>query len=872
MKYKMIQMKQINAYLVFALCMVCIQPATAANDTTRYFVQQWLTAGPVPVIKPAFSEEKNLHGKQFKTIDLLKFNRKKMIAPKKGDSFLGEKVRWKIEASSKQNELNVLKTSNGELSIYWQAVYLHVAEFTKVKFEVTTRQSFELFVDHKKKSFNDTPVAKSKEPVRKKTTVSLEPGRHLLVIQSIYMKDTTHTPWKTKVSYTIENNLLQPLVVNTSPECFMDIDHLMHGQQIGSVSVSPSGDYYLLQYSETYPPNGKSEQWSVIKSTVDGKTIFSSRDSDISNIRWVPNRNEISFTANRGGEKVLLSLNLETRSEKILMKGMKHFTGYTWAKDGSFLIYSISDNLKRDPSGVYEIEGMPDRWPWYRTRSQLFILRRNNLASSQLTYGHLTNNLQDISYDNRHILFSQSLPQYSQRPYFKQYMLQMDLVTLKVDTLWEQNFSSSANYSPDGKKLIVTGSASLFNGAGIHLKKAKIPNDYDTQAYLYTLATGRVDPISRNFNPSIVDAHWNRSDNALYFLTEDRTYRNIWRYHEDTKAFEPLPMNVDVVNHFSFSEKNNLMVYSGSSITHPAEAYLYNLHSNKQKLIANPEKLFFANVTFGKTEDWTFKNKKGLTIDGRIYYPPHFNPAKKYPLIVYYYGGTSPTARNFRGRYPKNLFAAYGYVVYDLQPSGATGYGQDFSALHVNRWGMNNAEDIIEGTKKFLKAHPFVNKKAVGCMGASYGGYMTMYLQTRTDIFATAIAHAGISSIASYWGQGYWGYLYSAVASANSFPWNNRKLYVDHSPLFNADKVHTPILLLHGTADTNVPTGESIQFYTALKLLGKPVELVEIKGQNHHIMDYKKRIRWQKTIMAWFDKYLKGENDWWHALYPKKNL
>jgi dipeptidyl aminopeptidase/acylaminoacyl peptidase len=80
------------------------------------------------------------------------------------------------------------------------------------------------------------------------------------------------------------------------------------------------------------------------------------------------------------------------------------------------------------------------------------------------------------------------------------------------------------------------------------------------------------------------------------------------------------------------------------------------------------------------------------------------------------------------------------------------------------------------------------------------------------------------------------------------------------------------LLLLTGGADTNVPPGESIQFYTALKLLGKPVELIEIEGQNHHILDYKKRILWQKTIFAWFDKWLKGESGWWDELYPEKEL
>lgn len=225
--------------------------------------------------------------------------------------------------------------------------------------------------------------------------------------------------------------------------------------------------------------------------------------------------------------------------------------------------------------------------------------------------------------------------------------------------------------------------------------------------------------------------------------------------------------------------------------------------------------------------------------------------------------------RDFGGRYPKNLFAAQGYVVYVLQPSGAPGYGQAFSAYHVNDWGNIVAEEIISGTKAFLDAHPFVDKSRVGCIGASYGGFMTMNLLTKTDIYAAGISHAGISALSSYWGEGFWGYLYSSVASANSFPWNRRDLYVDHSPLFNADKVTTPLLLLHGDSDTNVPRGESDQFYLALKLLGKTVEYVQVAGQDHHILDYKKRIIWQKTILAWFDRYLKGQPEWWGELYPE---
>ena len=88
----------------------------------------------------------------------------------------------------------------------------------------------------------------------------------------------------------------------------------------------------------------------------------------------------------------------------------------------------------------------------------------------------------------------------------------------------------------------------------------------------------------------------------------------------------------------------------------------------------------------------------------------------------------------------------------------------------------------------------------------------------------------------------------------------------------NDDKIKTPLLLLHGTVDTQVPIGESIQMVLALKLLGKPVEFIQVEGEDHGIVDYTKRLEWQNTIFAWFAKWLKEEPEWWDALYPERNL
>ena len=152
------------------------------------------------------------------------------------------------------------------------------------------------------------------------------------------------------------------------------------------------------------------------------------------------------------------------------------------------------------------------------------------------------------------------------------------------------------------------------------------------------------------------------------------------------------------------------------------------------------------------------------------------------------------------------------------------------------------------------------------------GGFMTQYLQTQTDIFAAAVSHAGISDVTSYWGEGYWGYSYNAIAAADSYPWKNPDLFTKQGSLFNADKINTPLLLLHGTVDTNVPIGESIQLFNALKILGKTVEFITVDGENHFISDYDKRIKWHNSIMAWFARWLQDRPEWWNEMYPERHL
>ncbi len=112
-------------------------------------------------------------------------------------------------------------------------------------------------------------------------------------------------------------------------------------------------------------------------------------------------------------------------------------------------------------------------------------------------------------------------------------------------------------------------------------------------------------------------------------------------------------------------------------------------------------------------------------------------------------------------------------------------------------------------------------------------GFMTQYLQTRTDLFAAAVSHAGISALSSYWGEGYWGYGYCSVANTELIPGITLSSSLNTVRCSTLTRSKTPLLLLHGNADTNVPVGESIQMFLALKLLGKTVEFIQVDGENH---------------------------------------
>ncbi len=310
--------------------------------------------------------------------------------------------------------------------------------------------------------------------------------------------------------------------------------------------------------------------------------------------------------------------------------------------------------------------------------------------------------------------------------------------------------------------------------------------------------------------------------------------------------------------------------YSGAPIkAKNAEVYIFRRgNSSESELFAgndlkNMDKLTDIasqqkDYNWLTTELVKWKMFDGKMSDGLLFKPENFDPKKKYPIIFYFYERDADGLYNYYTPAPSastiNIpyFVSNEYLVFDPNIYYKTGEP-----------GESAYNSVVSAAKYFSKM-PWVDSTRMAIQGQSWGGYQVAYLVTRTNIFRAAGAGAPVSNMTSAYGGIRWGtglnrqFQYEKQQSRiGATLWQRPDLYLKNSPLFNADKVNTPLLIMHNDADGAVPWYQGIEYFTALRRLGKKVWLLEYNGEDHNLVERKNRKDLSVRLGQFFDHYLK---------------
>ncbi len=514
-----------------------------------------------------------------------------------------------------------------------------------------------------------------------------------------------------------------------------DIHLVLDAPRLASAAISPDGALVALQIG-AYTPAGKRERWVEVRRVADGATVTTwPAVGEVQDLQWLPQGRGLSYAVAADGKSDLWRLDLATGRAEPLLRGIEHLGSHQWAPDGSFVVYEVSVETKDDERKVKRVENPADRQPSWRQRSYLVMAGVPGGIAQRITAGPLSPSGWRIAPDGKRLLFFREDQDLTARPYFARTLHEVDLTTLAVTEVLADRWLDDAAYAPDGSdRLLLRGSPSAFGGLGLELPAGVQPNDYGGQLYLYDRARKQATHLTRDLVPDVNQCWWSQADGKIYALCTDTKFTRVYRRDpRDGAAWQQVPAGEDEVDGFDLARTAPVAIARGTGANQPNRLHAVDLKKNTSRLLLDPGQDAWRGVDFGKWEPWVAALPGGETLDGHVYYPVGFDPARTYPLIVFYYGGTSPVGVDFGSRYPCELWAAQGYVVYVPEPSGATGYGQEFAARHVNDWGKLTAREVIEATQVFLAAHPFADPARVGCIGASYGGFLTEYLLTQTD-------------------------------------------------------------------------------------------------------------------------------------------
>ncbi len=350
---------------------------------------------------------------------------------------------------------------------------------------------------------------------------------------------------------------------------------------------------------------------------------------------------------------------------------------------------------------------------------------------------------------------------------------------------------------------------------------------------------------------------WSQDNKSLYFSASVKGTQQLFQVNTSgTGQVKQLTQgNFNVTD--LHLHKGNSIISGRTDFNHATELYSISVPSGEMKVITHVNDSIYSKIKLSNSELRMVSTKDNKQMGVWVVYPPDFDPAKKYPTLLYCQGGPQSALNQFYSfRWNLQLMAANGYIVVAPNRRGMPGWGVEWNRSISGDWGGKPIDDYLSAIDDVAK-EPYVDKNRLGCVGASYGGYSVFQLAgVHQNRFKTFIAHDGLFDMKSWYGTTE--ELWFANHDLGGPYWQNPvpESYLKYNPSNLVNNWNTPIMIIQGGLDFRVPIEQGLEAFQAAQLKGIKSKLLYFPNENHWVLHAHNALTWQREFFSWLKETL----------------
>jgi dipeptidyl aminopeptidase/acylaminoacyl peptidase len=575
--------------------------------------------------------------------------------------------------------------------------------------------------------------------------------------------------------------------------------------------------------------------------------------------RWSPDGTQLAFTSNRDGDKKqLYVLPLEGGEPTCLTELKEDVAQPAWSPDGTRLAFT-----SRVPDEAYEEEDerkrLPRRFTRHRykldsvgwtgdRRTHVFVVPADGSSpAEQLTHGDYEDDAPTWSPDSARIAFCSARDD-DWDVQLRQAIWIVEAASGEPRRLTQDDdLYGLPSWSPDGSSIACNWSPGGFDRPR-HDRVAVV----DVATGERRVLTEELDRQCGPF-PPVREPIW--EGDSILVAVEDHGDVHIRRVPAASGDIEPVVDGELWVN--AFDAVGGTVVHAASTPTTPSEIF------SGDRRLTEVSKEFCEQSPCQPSERFVATSPDGEEVEAWLVRPQEFEAGKRYPMLLNIHGG--PFSQYGNKHFDEfQAYARAGYVVVYSNPRGSSGYTEEWGRAIRGPvdggpgWGSLDYDDLMAVVDTALQQFDFIDPDRLGVMGGSYGGYMTSWIVSHSDRFQAACSERAVNNMYSEFGSADFGWFHRAYTGV--WPFEDVGPYLAQSPTTYANKITTPLLILHSENDLRCPIEQAEHLFTILRLLGREVEFVRFPAESHELSRSGSpfhRVTRLEVVLDWFGRYLK---------------